>query len=392
MATSASLRPINQARILNTLRKGSWSRVALAEELGLNRSTVTVIISGLLEQGLVRELDAAPSGAKANGRPRVGVALQGSGAYFGGLELGNELLTAVVTDLTGREIGRASEPTRPENGPENAEERLCELLAGVVGDRRLEGIGLTIPGIVTPAGRLEWAPTLGWRDITLGETARTRFDVAVYVENDANAAALAEEQLRDASEGDNLLFVLLDAGVGAGLLVDRRLYRGGAGRVGESGHIRLPAADGSTGAEVEDVIGRQAILRAYRSDAGVEQHDATWEDLLAAVEAGEPSAEHLRDRWQAMLGWLTAALAWTLDPDVIVFGGPASALLQSDTTALHRSLRDNGPAGITNAWRLSSLGPQGAALGAVALSQRAFFAIPPLLQPGNFRVSLEVAS
>jgi predicted NBD/HSP70 family sugar kinase len=71
-----------------------------------------------------------------------------------------------------------------------------------------------------------------------------------YVENDANAAALAEEQLRDASEGDNLLFVLLDSGVGAGLLVDRQLYRGGAGRVGESGHIRLPATDGSTGAGV----------------------------------------------------------------------------------------------------------------------------------------------
>ena len=108
MATSAALRQINQARILRTLRKGSWSRVALAKELGLNRSTVTVIISALLEQGLVRELDAVPYGAKPNGRPRVGVALQGSGAYFAGLELGNDLLTAVVTDLTGREIGRAS--------------------------------------------------------------------------------------------------------------------------------------------------------------------------------------------------------------------------------------------------------------------------------------------
>ena len=117
---------INEARILNTLRKGSWSRVALAEELGLNRSTVTVIIAGLLEQGLVRELDTAPSGARVNGRPRVGVALEGSGAYFGGMELGNEPLTAVVTDLTGREVGRASEPTPPTDGPANAEERLCE--------------------------------------------------------------------------------------------------------------------------------------------------------------------------------------------------------------------------------------------------------------------------
>ena len=101
--------------------------MALAEELGLNRSTVTVIVASLLDQGLVRELDSAPRNAKVNGRPRVGVALEGTGAYFAGLELGNEVLTVVVTDLTGREVGRASEPTSPMGGPARAEEQLCEL-------------------------------------------------------------------------------------------------------------------------------------------------------------------------------------------------------------------------------------------------------------------------
>ena len=389
MATSAALRQINEARILSTLRNGSWSRVALAEKLGLNRSTVTVIVAGLIEQGLVRELDAAPLSTKPTGRPRVGVALEGSGAYFGGLELGNELLTAVVTDLAGRVVGRASEPTDPAAGPEHAERRLAELLAGVIGERRLEGIGLTVPGIVTSAGRLEWAPSLDWRDATLGATARRRFDVPVYVENDANAAAVAEEYLRPASEGDNLLFLLLDSGVGAGLLVDRELYRGAAGRVGESGHMRLPTADGSTGLTIEDVLGRRALLGSYRSDAAA---DATWDDLLAALEAGDRTAQLIRDRWQNMLGWLSGVLAWTLDPDVVVFGGPMSALLQSDTAALHRSLRDNGPAGLTTIWRLSELGPHSAALGAVALSQRAFFAIPSLVPVDRSRSGAREAS
>ena len=84
------------------------------------------------------------------------------------------------------------------------------VLADVASNRRLEGIGLTIPGVVSSAGLLEWAPSLDWRDVIFGERVRTRFDVAVYVENDANAAALAEDQLRDATEGDSLLFVLLD--------------------------------------------------------------------------------------------------------------------------------------------------------------------------------------
>ncbi len=65
-------------------------------------------------------------------------------------------------------------------------------MAGLVDGRRLEGIGLTVPGIVTSGGWLEWAPSLGWRDVALGETVRTQFGVPVHVEHDANAAAVAE--------------------------------------------------------------------------------------------------------------------------------------------------------------------------------------------------------
>ncbi len=243
---------------------------------------------------------------------------------------------------------------------------------------------MTVPGIVTSDGRLEWAPTLGWRDTGLGEVVRARFGVPLHVENDANAAALAEEQLRDRTEGDNLLFLLLTSGVGAGLLVGRELYRGGAGRVGESGHIRLPADTGlldgatRTGATVEDVLGRGAVLEQHRTYAGPH---AGWDDLVASLDAGDARTEQLRDRWQTTLGWLTGTLAWTLDPDVIVFGGSVSALLQAGTTALERSLSLNGPAGIAGTWRLSSLGPLGEPLGAVALSMRSFFAVPPLLGP-----------
>lgn len=266
MATSAALRQINQARILSTLRKGSWSRVALAEHLGLNRSTATVIVNALLEQGLVREIDPVPHRQGATGRPRVGIALNGSGAYFGGLELGNQTLTAVVADLTGREIDRASAPTVRTGGPDQAETTLGDLLADVLGRHpgvTLQGLGLTLPGLVTNSGRLDWAPWLNWRDATLGESLRARFGIEVRIENDANAAALAEEQLRPRSEGDNLLYLLLDAGVGGSLLVDRELYRGSAGRVGEVGHIRLPSPAGGASTAVEETLGREAVLAAF---------------------------------------------------------------------------------------------------------------------------------
>ena len=382
MATSAALRQINQARILSTLRKGSWSRVALAEHLGVNRSTATVIVNALLEQGLVREIDPVPHPQGATGRPRVGIALKGTGAYFGGLELGNQTLTAVVADLTGREIDRASAPTVRTGGPDQAETTLGDLLADVLGRHpgvTLQGLGLTLPGLVTNSGRLDWAPWLNWRDATLGESLRARFGIAVRIENDANAAALAEEQLRPRSEGDNLLYLLLDAGVGGSLLVDRELYRGSAGRVGEVGHIRLPSPAGGASTAVEETLGREAVLAAFAGTQDSPPGSSTpWANLVAAVTDGRPGVEDLRDRWQDTLGWLTSVLAWTLDPDVIVFGGPVSALLHGDTLALQRSLRDNGPQGLDAKWRLSSLPAEDTALGAVALAMRDFFAIPAL--------------
>ncbi len=379
MATSAALRQINQARILTTLRQGSWSRVALAQELGLNRSTATVIVNSLLEQGLVCEVDSVPHGQPANGRPRVGIALNGPGAYFGGLELGNQTLTAVITDLTGREIARAGAATVPGDGPVRAEEQLGDLLAQLLAQQgpgiELQGIGLTVPGVVSSAGRLDWAPWLDWSDVLLGASLQARFGIQVQVENDANAAALAEGELRSRQDGDNLLFLLLDAGVGGGLLVNRELYRGGAGRVGEVGHLQLPTSDDNPVA-VEQVLGRQAVLDAAAAALG---HPVSWEEVVAAVSSGQSEVADLLDRWQRTLGWLTAALAWTLDPDVIVFGGPVSLLLREDSSALQDSLRLNGPRGLDARWRLSTLVGQDTVGGAVALAMRDFFAIPALI-------------
>ncbi len=153
LATSAALRQINQARILNTLRRGSWSRVALAEELGLNRSTVTVIISTLIEQSLVRKLDTRPT--TASDRPLVDVALRGDEAYFGGLEFGNDQLTAAVSDLTDREIDRATEPTEPNRNPNFAEKRLIDLMSDIVSDRMLESVSLTIPNVISTKDQLK---------------------------------------------------------------------------------------------------------------------------------------------------------------------------------------------------------------------------------------------
>lgn len=135
MASSATLRHINQARVLDALREqGTLTRVELATMLGLQRSTITVITGALIEEGLVHELAETSAPNRGAGRPAVGLALSGPGAYFAGLDLGNELSTAIVVDLTGAEVGRASTPTDASHGPEAAEDILVELLRDAIGN------------------------------------------------------------------------------------------------------------------------------------------------------------------------------------------------------------------------------------------------------------------
>ena len=105
------LRHVNQKRVLDALRSRSpQSRVGLAARLGLTRSTMTVIISTLVEQGLVRDAEGGVTPSRTGGRPRIGLELVGEGAYFAGVNICAETITAIVVDLLGEEVGP---PTRP---------------------------------------------------------------------------------------------------------------------------------------------------------------------------------------------------------------------------------------------------------------------------------------
>ncbi|HEU0165865.1 MAG TPA: MarR family winged helix-turn-helix transcriptional regulator, partial [Thermomicrobiales bacterium] len=125
MPTSATIRVVNQARVLAALRRqGPHSRVSLSEDLGLTRSTVTVIVTTLLEQGLVEEVVSDSHDPRATGRPRVELRLRSGGAYFGGLDIGNETLTTVIVDLNGHQVEHSSRPLRPGSSAIEAEHTL----------------------------------------------------------------------------------------------------------------------------------------------------------------------------------------------------------------------------------------------------------------------------
>lgn len=162
------------------------------------------------------------------------------------------------------------------------------------------------------------APLLGWRDVDLAALTREALPVAAptLVENDANAFAFGDAYVRRHRGRGVTLVLVIESGVGGGVIVDGRLFRGGHGVAGEIGHLHTQDADG---AELEEAIGLGRLLRRYGRAGGLA-------GLLADVRAREPAALALAEEWARHLAFALVQSCRVLDPDRIVLGGAGAAL------------------------------------------------------------------
>jgi len=241
-----------------------------------------------------------------------------------GLDLGG-------TDLKAGLVTRAGEVTaflrRPARAAVSADAPL-EVVAGAVAELRRAcagppaGIGLGCPGVIDPAsgalvGRTPHLPH--WDSLRARLAGRLGADLVV--ENDANAAALAEHRTGAARGARVSLTVTVGTGIGCGLVVDGRLARGARGGAGELGHLpldgRYPCRCGVPGCVEPECSGGGLTARAR--EAGLDVADAA--AVFAAAAAGEERAVRLVGRMTDRLGALIAAAVQLLDPEVVVIGG-----------------------------------------------------------------------
>ncbi|MBC2835926.1 ROK family transcriptional regulator [Paragemmobacter straminiformis] len=332
LAFGSSPRRIRQANVVAALQSlfgfGRLSRAELARKLGLNRSSSGHIVAELTESGLVREVedDAAkrPDQARA-GRPGILLELIPDAALFLGIEIGVEHIAAVVIDLTGKVRARASRPfTAPGTPIESAVQAAADLGLGALGPSGLgqcQGIGLSVPAHIYGEGIVAIAPLIGWQNIPLGEIARSLLplNVPVTVENDANAFAIGDGYKHKSS--GVTLFLVLETGVGGGIVIDGKLFRGGHGLAGEIGHTLVP---GSNGKKLEQLIGREAVLSQYRSATG--RSDADLDTFLTDVNDRVPAAVNVAEDWSRNLAYALMQACRVIDPERIVLGGSVAAL------------------------------------------------------------------
>ncbi|MGO7670458.1 ROK family transcriptional regulator [Rhizobium ruizarguesonis] len=351
VSIGSSPRRIRQNNIVAALQTiyahRSLSRADLARKLGMNRSSSGEIVAELTEGGFVQESDESGRQRLEHsraGRPGIMLELVPDAAFFVGIEIGVEHISGAVIDLSAdvRACRKMAFDTMSST-VEAAVAQGVELIVSAMEKRmigRCKGLGISAPAHIRPDGIVTLAPIIGWRDVSLKEIGRSAFPatVPIAVENDANAFAIGDSYRHGAA--GVTLFLLMETGVGGGIMIDGKLFRGGHGLAGEIGHTLVP---GSGGQKFEQLIGREVLIRQYREPVGRKHADL--QEFLGGVRDRVPAAVNIAEAWSRHLAYALLQACRLLDPDRIVLGGSVASLypMVAARVAVHMSEGQNIP-------------------------------------------------
>jgi predicted NBD/HSP70 family sugar kinase len=376
---SLSLRQMNRLRVIEMLyRHPRCSRTDLARWTGLSRATVSALVEELGQAGVVEEHDALdPTGPRPTGRPPVALSLVPGAAFAVGLDFGHQHIRVAICDLSGELVADDWSAAEVDHAPTESLDLAHELVrasllsAGIEHDRLLGvGMGLAAP-INKATGEIAADGILpGWHGIRPGAEMQARLGVPVELENDANVGALGEKVFGAARGVDDLIYVRVSAGIGAGLILGGRPYRGFGGVAGEIGHVLADTAGpicrcGNRGC-LETVASPVAVAALLQRSTGTPVSVAR---LLELVEADDRGARRAVGDAGEAVGRALSMLVNILNPELIVVGGdlaPAGAVLLDPIKA---AIERHGVAPAAGAVRVTAgtLGDRAEVLGAAGL-------------------------
>lgn len=334
------VREINLSLIMSRLHRfAPVSRAALAEMTGLNKSTVSSLVNELIELRFVRELGVLSNGI---GRPSVQLELNPGAGFIVSAEIGVGFISVLCADFTASVLWRNKENSPADMGHEMILARTLEMVreavehgARLTGDAALLGIAVGIPGLVDQGdGTLLFAPNLHWRDVPVRAMFQAAFGaVPIFVDNEANMAALGEYFFGAARGYDQVLYLSAGVGLGGAVVQSGRLLRGIAGFAGEFGHMTMyPGGEmcncGNRGCW-ETRVSQSALFRHVReaisggqsSVLGAQTDRLTMQAVYKAAKTGDGVALAAIEQVGHDLGIGIASLVNVLNPDLVLFGG-----------------------------------------------------------------------
>jgi glucokinase-like ROK family protein len=375
-------------RLINT--QPPISRAQLAVITGLNKSTVSSLVDELLECNLIHETGSNTGGA---GRPATLLEMNPQAGSIIGVELGVDFVSVAVTDFLGNILWRRHEETDPTENHEKVINQTLRIVkeAMTTGKRKnykFFGLGLATPGTVDlNEGVLIFAPNLHWRNVPFVKIFAEQTKLKVFVENDANAAAIAEHLFGTARQCQDFLFVFAGVGIGGGLFLNGKLYRGKNGYAGEIGHSPIMAEPTQTVCHCgnrgcwETYANQYSIIQRIQARLEVKRTSIIPQLMAAqnsalniplikqAADAGDLEAiDSFTEAGHAM-GQGFAGLINIFNPEKVILGGPLSIAGEYLLPAIKETVtRHSLPEIIQQAEvLLSPFGPDASLIGAIAI-------------------------
>lgn len=390
LAAVSTVREHNLSRVLSLIRRaGSISRADLVRQSGLSATTVSSLVGELLASGFVNE---SGIGASSGGRPPILLQFDYQFRHVLGVDVGATHLNVIVMDFGGRGVAhrfcRFDVIDDPEGTVGTIERLLLEVLAEAeLTLEQISGLGVTIP---TPlAGehldRLTTIYMPAWQDIDLLGRMTAAFAVPTYLDNDANAGAIAEKWWGQGQDYANLAYIKLGVGVGSGLILNGEIYRGSGGTAGEIGHTTIningPLCRCGNRGCMESYVGAPALVaevKALLLERGTSvdrQPPRTVEEIAAAALAGDPICVEVIRRAGTYLGTALANLINLLNPTLITLGGDlvAAEKLLLDSVLASVQQRAMPKAAAESEIVISRLGSDAVAIGAATLAMENAF-------------------
>ena len=378
-ANLPSIGGFNRTVVLDAVRRSpdGLSRVELAARTGLSAQTVSNVTRFLIEAGMIAESGTVVAG---RGKPRTILRLEAASRYAVGVHVDPAVVTYVLLDLAGTVVASTTTSTPTADDPSQVVRTIAGAVDRLVTEAQIDvdavlGVGIASPGpIDVDAGVVLDPPFLPrWRDVPLRDALAEATGYPVLLEKDVTAAVVGEMFLAGESSARNFAFVYFGTGFGVGLVVDHEPVRGVGSNAGDAGHIMVdqgtlagtPDGAGSRG-EVGAAVAPDRLVEIARArglrlgvgdgsggvgasggadasgasdGAGVEGVDRAWDELAAAIEAGDPTAIGLAEEAGAVMGRAVVLIVNLLDIDRVVFGGPfwsriASAALPAARAAI----------------------------------------------------------
>jgi glucokinase-like ROK family protein len=340
LPVNQNVRNFNKHAVVDLIRfagKGI-SRTDLAEEMGLTRAAVTIIVNDLITNGIIVETESRTT---SNGRPPVVLEINPDLGLVAAIDMGASHLSVALGDFSTRILEETEISFRIDSGPTESLKQADLILNQLLGRRGLSitdlaGVGIGVPGPVIADKGMVMAPPImpGWDRYPIRATLENKWGTAVTLNNDAELGALGEWAYGAGRGEKNLAFIKVGSGIGAGLIINKQIYAGTTGSAGEIGHLTVDengplCACGNHGcleafagghaiaSQAKNLVasGKRTLLSEYSIDS------ITAHNVAEAARRGDLAAQEVLKRSGTFIGIAIAGLINLINPSTVIIGG-----------------------------------------------------------------------